>query len=130
MGRIRMPNKPGTSPHESGRALDLDLGSYKGLSALFGKYGFKTVAGDPGHIQMASGGIATGPKTGYEATLHGSEAVVPMDNKKAITVNTKEDTMLEQQSELLTIKITKLDELIRGMQTHYDTSHKILMKQS
>jgi len=129
-GRIRMPAKPGTSPHETGRALDLDLGSYSGLSGLFGKYGFRTVNGDPGHIQMANGGTVTGPKDGYNATLHGTEAVVPMDNKKAITVQTQEDTMLDQQSNLISMKISKLDQLIRGMQTHTETSHKILMKQS
>lgn len=130
MGRIRMPNKPGTSPHENGRALDVDLNSYSGLSSLLGKYGFKTVNGDPGHIQMANGGIATGPKDGYNATLHGTEAVIPMDNKKAIPVNTQENMLADQQSALISLKITKLDELIRGMQTHYDTSNKILMRQS
>jgi len=130
MGRIRMPAKPGGSSHESGRALDLDLGSYSGLSGLFGKYGFRTIKGDPGHIQMANGGIATGPKAGYDATLHGTEAVIPMENKKTITVQTKEDIMIDQQSNLISMKITKLDELIRGMQTHYDTSNKILMRQS
>jgi len=130
MGRIRMPNKPGTSPHESGRALDVDDSSFSALSGLFGKYGFKTVAGDPGHIQMASGGMVSGPKDGYDATLHGTEAVIPMENKQAITVQTQEDTMLEQHSLLLSMKISKLDELIRGMQTHYDTSNKILMRQS
>ena len=130
MGRIRMPAKPGTSPHENGRAIDLDDSSFSALSGLFGKYGFKTVAGDPGHIQMASGGIATGPKDGYNATLHGTEAVIPMDGKKAISVISQEDTMADQQSELLTMKITKLDLLIKGMQTHYNTSHKILMRQS
>ena len=129
-GRIRMPAKPGTSPHEQGRAIDLDDSSFSGLSGLFGKHGFRTVNGDPGHIQMANGGVATGPKDGYEATLHGTEAVIPMDGKKAITVQTQEDTMLDQQSHLLSMKISKLDQLIKGMQTHYDTSSKILMRQS
>jgi hypothetical protein len=79
---------------------------------------------------MANGGVATGPKDGYNATLHGTEAVIPMDGKKAISVSTQGDTMLDQQSELLSKKISKLDQLIRGMQTHYDTSKQILMRQS
>jgi uncharacterized protein YajQ (UPF0234 family) len=79
---------------------------------------------------MASGGMVSGPRDGYDATLHGTEAVIPMDDKKAITVNSKEDNMLEQHSQLLSMKISKLDQLIKGMQTHYDTSSKILMKQS
>ena len=130
MGRVRMPARPGSSPHEQGRALDLDLGSYSGLASLLGQYGFKTVNGDPGHIQMATGGIVSGPKSGYDATLHGTEAVIPMDGKKAIPVETQEDTMLEQHSKLLSLKISKLDQLIKGMQTHYETSNKILLKQS
>ena len=129
-GRIRMPAKPGTSPHETGRALDVDLNSYSGLSGLLGKHGFRTVNGDPGHIQMANGGMVAGPKDGYDATLHGTEAVIPMDGKKAISVETQEDTMMDQQATLISMKITKLDQLIRGMQTHTETSHKILMKQS
>jgi hypothetical protein len=79
---------------------------------------------------MANGGIATGPKTGYNATLHGTEAVIPMNGKKAIQVSTQEDTLADQQSQLISMKITKLEELIKGMQTHHDTSNKILMKQS
>ena len=130
MGRIRMPAKPGGSSHESGRAIDLDLSSYNALAGLFGQYGFKTINGDPGHIQMANGGMVSGPKDGYDATLHGTEAVIPMDGKKAITVQTQEDTVLEQHSKLLSMKIIKLDQLIKGMQTHYDTSSKILMRQS
>jgi hypothetical protein len=41
------------------RALDVGPGTLKGPS-------------------RASGGIATGPKTGYPATLHGTEAVIPL----------------------------------------------------
>ena len=79
---------------------------------------------------MANGGMVAGPKDGYDATLHGTEAVIPMDGKKAISVETQEDTMMDQQATLISMKITKLDQLIRGMQTHTETSHKILMKQS
>ena len=35
---------------------------------------------------MASGGIASGPRSGYSATLHGTEAVVPLPNGKSIPV--------------------------------------------
>lgn len=39
--------------------------------------------------EYADGGIATGPKTGYAATLHGSEAVVPLPDGKTIPVEIK-----------------------------------------
>ena len=35
---------------------------------------------------MASGGIASGPRSGYSATLHGTEAVVPLPDGKSIPV--------------------------------------------
>jgi hypothetical protein len=33
------------------------------------------------------GGIARGPQAGYPATLHGTEAVVPLPNNKSIPVD-------------------------------------------
>ena len=36
--------------------------------------------------QFAKGGIASGPKSGYEAILHGTEAVIPMPDGKTIPV--------------------------------------------
>ena len=35
---------------------------------------------------MAVGGIASGPESGYTATLHGTEAVVPLGNDRTIPV--------------------------------------------
>ena len=35
---------------------------------------------------FAQGGIATGPTSGYSATLHGTEAVVPLSNNRSIPV--------------------------------------------
>lgn len=40
-------------------------------------------------ISAAKGGIATGPKTGYRAILHGAEAVVPLPDGKNIPVTLK-----------------------------------------
>lgn len=39
--------------------------------------------------KFATGGIATGPKSGYGATLHGTEAVIPLPNGKEIPVMLK-----------------------------------------
>jgi tape measure domain-containing protein len=36
-------------------------------------------AGSGSHIGFARGGIATGSKQGYTATLHGTEAIIPLD---------------------------------------------------
>lgn len=36
-----------------------------------------------------NGGVATGPDSGYQATLHGTEAVVPLGNSRSIPVELK-----------------------------------------
>jgi len=40
----------------------------------------------PGYKSFAGGGVASGPQSGYLATLHGNEAVVPLGNDKSIPV--------------------------------------------
>lgn len=130
-GRIKMPAKPGTSKHESGKALDLDDSSFAGLSSLFGKYGFAQIKGDPGHIEMpsaAKGGVISGPTSGYDALLHGNEAVVPMPDKQTITVE-GEDNSESEQLKLLSQKIMTLDNLINSAKKNIMTTEKILKKQ-
>jgi hypothetical protein len=79
---------PGQSLHQQGRALDFNPKQVDALenSGLLQQYGFKR--GYPGgpHISMQDGGIATGPRSGYAATLHGTEAVVPLPDGKTIPV--------------------------------------------
>jgi len=43
----------------------------------------------PGYKSFAGGGVATGSQSGYLAKLHGTEAVVPLGNDKAIPVEFK-----------------------------------------
>jgi hypothetical protein len=40
----------------------------------------------PGYRSFATGGVADGPNSGYAATLHGTEAVVPLPNGRSIPV--------------------------------------------
>jgi len=47
------------------------------------------VMSSPGYRSYMSGGIATGPDSGYQATLHGTEAVVPLGNSRSIPVELK-----------------------------------------
>lgn len=92
-GRVR------NSKHQTGEALDFALGyapdKKKGgeiVQQLIGM-GFKSArdeynnrsAGATGghiHAELATGGIVRGPKTGYPAMLHGTEAVLPMNMLK------------------------------------------------
>lgn len=118
---------PGMSLHQQGRALDIQSEQVRELMSnnLLGKYGFKNLEGDPPHIYMRKGGIADGPDSGYPATLHGTEAVVPLPNGRSIPVELqlpdlqKEfqlldfDTAMPSQQDLQHIKQSFLDVLPR-----------------
>ena len=79
-----------------------------------------------------TGGVLSGPTSGYTATLHGTEAVVPLPDGKSIPVQSMTDDNgdTEEQIHLLAMKIKKLDNLISGMQKHVQMSSKILQLQS
>ena len=46
----------------------------------------------PGYRSYSSGGVASGPNSGYPAMLHGTEAVVPLPNGRSIPVEMKGST--------------------------------------
>lgn len=71
------------------------------------------------------GGIVSGPKSGYQALLHGTEAVVPLPNGRNIPVE-----VTSQDNGMLTAQLDKLDELIRIMQNQVSVSTKILQASS
>jgi hypothetical protein len=70
-----------------------------------GAYGYEWFPGDTG---AASGGVFTGPHTGYPMTLHGTEAVVPLPDGQSIPV----DMRGADNSELIN-EIRKLREEMR-----------------
>jgi hypothetical protein len=116
---------PGMSLHNIGRALDIQSDQVADLASngLLGKFGFKTLAGDPPHISMANGGILSGPRSGYQPnlTMHGTEAVVPMPDGRSIPVSGGANS-----GELMTAQLDKLDELISVMKSQLSVSNKLL----
>lgn len=85
--------EPGTSLHEKGLAVDLNSSQVSALlsSGMLQRYGFKTIANDPPHIEYIGGkpggkfgGVFKGPLSGYDVTLHGDEVVTPI-NKGGVT---------------------------------------------
>jgi hypothetical protein len=73
--------KPGTSRHERGLAIDIQNYNDPQAVAAFNRQGlFQKVPNDPVHFQFEEGGVASGPRSGYGATLHGDEAVIPLNN--------------------------------------------------
>ena len=136
------------SQHAKGNAMDFTLTkppskeegqkivSYlKGLGASLAidEYNNPSSKATAGHIhaqvpQAATGGILTGPTSGYQAMLHGTEAVVPMGGKKAVTVETKGNPEEDKLLEIISKKILTLDAVINGMTRSNSNSAKILQR--
>jgi hypothetical protein len=77
--------------------------------------------------QARNGGVLAGPTGGYTATLHGTEAVVPLPNGKTIPVEMAGfSNNLADQTSLMSQQLDKLDELVRVMQNQVSVSNKIL----
>ena len=126
---------PGKSLHNQGKAIDINSSQVAELlsNGMLGKYGFSPLPGDPPHIQMpqaATGGILSGPQSGYRAMLHGTEAVVPMGTKKAITVNESGNSTEKHQLEIMSKKIATIDAIIRGMNRSNENNTQILRRMS
>jgi len=69
------------------------------------------------------GGIATGPDSGYETTLHGTEAVVPLPNGNSIPVEMQGNS---EQMGLMSAQLSRLDDIVRVMQNQLGVSQKLL----
>lgn len=83
---------------------------------------------DPSKIgKFRTGGIATGPSSGYVAQLHGTEAIIPMPNGQSIKVDMPDfSNSMSQQVQAMSAQITRLDELVSLMRNQNNISSKIL----
>lgn len=139
-------NSP-NSKHTTGQALDFILGSLPtrdqateikqqlqqlpGVTKVRDEYyadrNDKT-RGSHFHVEMLNGGIATGPKQGYQAMLHGTEAVVPLPGGRNIPVEFDRgfSDSIKKQLSVMQTQITKMDEMISVMKDSNAISSKIL----
>jgi hypothetical protein len=98
---------------------------FKGVSTVADiKASFDRVTGGGGYQY---GGIASGPKSGYTAMLHGTEAVVPLPGGRSIPVEMTgmTDTMGKQVA-MMGEQILRFDTMINLLQNNVDLSRKIL----
>lgn len=73
------------------------------------------------------GGIASGPKSGYMAVLHGTEAVIPMPNGQSIKVDMPDFADgIKGQMDMMSAQLGRLDDLVEIMRSQNVISHKIL----
>jgi len=125
VGPTGMPvAKPGRSSHETGNAVDIqNYTDPKALAALGANGLRQTVPKDPVHFQIeaADGGAFSGPDSGYPATLHGEEAVIPLNNSGGNFVQ-----LFEQMAMMMGQQAGALEELVRVAKNGNDISTKIL----
>ena len=79
------------------------------------------------HAELASGGILSGPRSGYNPsiTMHGTEAVTPLNADGAIPI-----TAMQDDNGIWQKQLDKLDELVSVMKSQVNTSEKLLRMQS
>jgi len=77
----------------------------------------------------AAGGILSGPKSGYQVSLNGTQAVVPLPDGKTIPVQIQGNKNQYEQINLLSIELNKLDSMLQVMNKQNDISRKILQRQ-
>jgi hypothetical protein len=82
---------------------------------------FSIAKHEGGTVQLAKGGVAMGPKSGYPATLHGNEMVVPL-NPNSILAELGKKSSNETTNDVRTIQ-TSMTESIKDM----SVSNKVLM---
>ena len=151
-GKVGNPvAKPGQSRHNFGRALDLNSNQVADLNSkgLLSKYGFNTIKDDPPHIEMAmTGGVFSGPESGYPVMLHGDKETVvtkpqfdemanvvkkesvttAINNLGSTTTSTSNpaDSPSIVLQELLVLMENKFDEMISQLSTGNAISDKLL----
>jgi muramidase (phage lysozyme) len=96
---------------------------YAGVGNNKAHYSWDQVMG----MQFANGGIASGPSSGYQAMLHGTEAVVPLQDGRSIPVT---NTSSPEQMGAMSAQLDKLDELISVMKNQLSVSSRILQMQT
>lgn len=78
---------------------------------------------------LRDGGVASGPRNGYQAMLHGTEAVVPLPDGKSIPVEQATfDDVISNRISLYSQQLDKFQTLMTAMQKHVDISNKILQR--
>lgn len=77
-------------------------------------------------LKFATGGIASGPHSGYEVTLHGTEAIVPLADGNRIQINApKHYTDLMSRTDAMKLTLDKLEQAVELFQDNRDAVEKI-----
>ena len=105
-------------------AGDLGLGWGGSWKSVKDAMHFSVAESEGGSIKLSEGGVAVGPNSGYPATLHGEEAVIPLNNGGGNFVKVFEDMAM-----MMGKQVGAMDELIRIAKNGNDIQTKILRVQ-
>ena len=120
--------RPGTSSHEKGLAVDIQNYSDPAAIKALNNQGLRQVVPkDPVHFQLSgeTGMIADGPDEGYQATLHGKEAVIPMQNNSGDFIKLFEN-MASDSKQMLAM----MQEMVKAQKDSTSVANKMLRMQS
>jgi hypothetical protein len=100
-----------------------------GASVVIDEYNNPSSKATAGHIhfqvpEFELGGLAMGPNSGYMAKLHGTEAVIPLDNNQGNFVE-----MFEEMASNTRTTNMLLEEMLRSQKNSVDVQTKILRVQ-
>jgi len=132
--QINRPN----SQHTKGKALDFTLPEapsqkagadiVASLTSMGFKYAEDRYARPSGtgphiHAQLEKGGVISGPRSGYAAMLHSTEAVVPLPDGRSIPVTNSGGG---ESFEIQAAQLNALEELVSAMKNQVSISSKML----
>jgi len=71
------------------------------------------------------GAVMTGPTSGYRATLHGTEAVVPLDGNRSIPVEIKDSRDSGTSIKMMEAQLARLGEMVEAIKENTRINEKI-----
>jgi len=106
-------------------AKQLGLGWGGNWASIKDAMHFSVAKHEGGDIKLSEGGVAVGPDSGYPATLHGQEAVIPLNNAGGNFVKLFE-SMADSNAKMAAM----MEEMVRAQKSGNDISNKMLRMQS
>lgn len=119
---------PGNSDHERGVAIDIQNFNDPLAVQKMNEAGlFQRIANDNVHFTARFGRLTSGPLSGYRATLHGNEVVIPLSNGTTIPLDmTPLIRNLDSNAQALSAQIQRLDDLIMLSRDTLNVNRKML----
>jgi len=74
---------------------------------------------------QARGAVISGPRSGYQTTLHGTEAVIPLDSTRKIPVEITDSRDSSAALQMMSAQLAKLDDMVSELKRNTDVNEKI-----